>query len=357
MRYIGLDVHGKATVFCVLDDAGNKVETGSVPTTAPALTDLANRIAAGETLVAAQEVGTMCHFVHDVFTAAGVKILSFNAQQLRMIASSRKKTDKRDAFWIAKCLQTGMMPHPVYIPDGDIRRLRSQLTQRANLASEKRRWVLRARSHLRGVGIVVPKGISKIQRMLAEALEKTDGLDMHIVEALQLCARMINTLKNEIAALEAKIIAETKKIDPVQRLKTIPAVGDWIALYIYAWVGDIRRFRNARMLTSYAGLVPTVHQSGDTSRSGGITKAGSKGLRCILVQAGNLLLYRCTAADSLPLKEIALRVQAARARRKIAVVAAGRHILRIAFYVLRDATVYDPTRIRRGKPQEVQAAA
>lgn len=357
MRYIGLDVHGKATVFCVLDEAGNKVETGSVPTTAPALTDLANRFSAGETLVAAQEVGTMCHFVHDVFTTAGVKILSFNAAQLRMIASSRKKTDKRDSFWIAKCLQTGMMPHPVYIADGNIRQLRSQLAQRANLTGEKRRWILRARAHLRGVGIVVPKGISKIERMLAESLEKPDGLDVYIVEALQLCARMIKTLKCEIGALEAKLIAEAKQLEPVQRLKTIPAVGDWIALYIYAWVGDIRRFRNARMLTSYAGLVPTVHQSGDTSRSGGITKAGSKGLRCILVQAGNLLSSRVTAADAAPLKDIANRVHTARARRKIAVVAAGRHILRIAFYVLRDAIIYDPTRLRRGKPQEVHAAA
>ena len=53
-----------------------------------------------------QEVGRLCHFVHDTVTAAGVKILSFNAQHLRMIASSRKKTDHRDAYWIAKALQT-----------------------------------------------------------------------------------------------------------------------------------------------------------------------------------------------------------------------------------------------------------
>jgi hypothetical protein len=48
----------------------------------------------------------------------------------------------------------------------------------------------------------------------------------------------------------------------------------------------------------------------------------------------------------LPLKALPLRVQTSRGRRKIAVVAAARHILRIAYYVMRDGTTYDPTRIR-----------
>ena len=83
----------------------------------------------------------MSHFVHDAVTAAGAKILSFNAQQLRMIASSRKKTDKRDAWWIAKALSTGMMPHPVHIPASPVRRLRSLLAQRDAIRTERRRWL------------------------------------------------------------------------------------------------------------------------------------------------------------------------------------------------------------------------
>jgi hypothetical protein len=55
------------------------------------------RLGAEDELHCGQEVGTQSYFVHDVLTAAGVKLLSFNAQQLRVIASSRKKTDSRDA--------------------------------------------------------------------------------------------------------------------------------------------------------------------------------------------------------------------------------------------------------------------
>jgi hypothetical protein len=64
-------------------------------------------------------VGTLTYLVPDALTAAGTTILSFNAHQLRMIAASRKKTDRRDAYWIAKALQSGMYPHPVYVPTGE----------------------------------------------------------------------------------------------------------------------------------------------------------------------------------------------------------------------------------------------
>jgi transposase len=139
---------------------------------------------------------------------------------------------------------------------------------------------------------------------------------------------------------------KAKAIDAVQRLLTIPAVGERVALTVYAWVGDARRFRSSRELGSYAGLVPSVRQSGEKTLLGSITRAGSPELRRILVQAGHVLLFRCRSADAAPLKAIAERVQTARARRKIAVVAAGRHILRLAYYVLRDGTTYDPARLR-----------
>lgn len=146
MLHLGLDVHSGATVWCLLDGSGEVVERGKVPTTEPALTKLVKRLGEADDLVAAQEVGTMAYFVHDVLTGAGVKLWSFNAHQLRMIASSRKKTDKRDAYWLAKALQTGMTPHPVYIPTGQVRKLRMLLSQRDALNCEQKRWLFRAKT-------------------------------------------------------------------------------------------------------------------------------------------------------------------------------------------------------------------
>lgn len=78
---------------------------------------------------------------------------------------------------------------------------------------------------------------------------------------------------------------------------------------------------------------------------GHITGEGSPRLRAILVQAGQVLLWRCKSEDSLPLKALAQRVYTGRQKNKIAVVAAARFILRTAYYILRDGSTYDPRRL------------
>src|SRR5262249_50032497 len=105
------------------------------------------------------------------------------------------------------------------------------------------------------------------------------------------CAGQQANLRKEEATIDATIRREAKAIDAIRRLKTIPAggrVGGRSRSKLRS--GDVSRFPNARALTSYAGLVPSVHQSGETQRMGGITKLGSPSLRRVLVQAGHVLL-------------------------------------------------------------------
>ena len=356
MRYLGIDVHVKTSVWCLLDADGKLVERGQVPTTAPKLTALVQRLSAQQELLAGQEVGKLSHFVYDTLTAAGVQIVSFNAHQLRMICCSCKKTDERDSYWIAKALQTGMMPHPVYIPTGEVRILRSMLSQRQALVTERRRWLSRARSYLQAAGYKT-RITRSVPRLIESAISQPEGLDEHLAQSLDLCARMENSAALEQHRLEKELWERTKQNDAIQRLKTIPAVGDRVAVTLYAWIGDVSRFPNASELASYAGLVPSSWQSANVCRTGRITKQGTPQLRSVLVQAGHVLLWRCQSADSAPLKAVAQRVHTARARRKIAVVAAARHILRLAYYILRDGTRYDPTLLHSATKEVQQPAA
>ena len=59
MRYLGIDVHVKTSVWCLLDETGKVEERGKVPTTAPDLTALLKRLTQDDNLVAGQEVGKM----------------------------------------------------------------------------------------------------------------------------------------------------------------------------------------------------------------------------------------------------------------------------------------------------------
>jgi transposase len=352
MRYLGLDVHVKATVWCLLDATGMPVERGKMDTTVPELQGLIRRLGETEPVLVGQEVGKMAYLVHDTVTGTGTKILSFNAWHLRMIAASRKKTDRRDAYWIAKALQTGMTPTPVYLPTGEVRELRALLSRRQALSTERTRWLLRARSYLQAAGYPPPRAHRTVARLMAATLAQPDGIEEVLAQSLELCDRMQSAVSLELVRLDDSLHQYAQRIEAVQRLQTIPAIGERLALMLYAWIGDVTRFRSARELASYVGLVPSVHQSGTTERTGAITRMGSPQLRSGLVQAGHVLLWRCTREPTLPLKAIALRVQEGRGRRKIAVVAAARHILRIAYYVMRDGTSYDPKRLR--SPNDMQ---
>ena len=97
-------------------------------------------------------------------------------------------------------------------------------------------------------------------------------------------------------------------------------IGPLAETTLYAWMGDVRRFPNAKTLAAYAGLVPSVRQSGGVASYGEITKQGCGALRATLVHAAHgVLLYRCQTAEAAPLQAIGTRIRTSRGRRKIAV--------------------------------------
>jgi transposase len=71
----------------------------------------------------------------------------------------------------------------------------------------------------------------------------------------------------------------------VQLLVTIPGLGELLGLTIAAEIGEVARFQSARKLIGYAGLAPTIKQSGQSSWTGRISKAGSPTLRWAAIEA------------------------------------------------------------------------
>ena len=168
----------------LLDHSGEQVATGRSDTTFPALRDLATELRGRDELLAGQEVGGQAYLVHDAFADAGVPLQSFNAAHLRMIAASRRKTDKRDAYWIARSLQTGMTPHPVFLPTGELRELRRLLTRRRIVQRDRNRWQYRARATLRGLGQRARPGGFSLRKLMDRAMEHPDGVDTEVLNAL-----------------------------------------------------------------------------------------------------------------------------------------------------------------------------
>jgi len=96
---------------------------------------------------------------------------------------------------------------------------------------------------------------------------------------------VIDLLDTRIAPLEQELRPLARTDPRVVLLDTIPGVGDLLGLTLASEIGDVSRFASARKLIGYAGLSPKINQSGDRSRTGALSKAGSRTLRWAAVEA------------------------------------------------------------------------
>ncbi|MCK5617763.1 MAG: IS110 family transposase [Candidatus Krumholzibacteria bacterium] len=159
----------------------------------------------------------------------------------------------------------------------------ARLFQRRYLAPQKARRVGKRRL----VEILSKAAWGKFSEKKSEALwqcvENAPDLgwnpdDLLLEASVQLDE--LEALECQVERLDARIAELYTEIDPNQRLKQIPGLGEFLSAALTAHIGDVSRFPNTKALISYAGLAPRVKESaGHTKPGQGITKHGSPYLR------------------------------------------------------------------------------
>jgi hypothetical protein len=129
----------------------------------------------------------------------------------------------------------------------------------------------------------------------------------------------------QLTSMMAEIANQNEE---VTRLLQLPGFGVVTAVTVWAAIGDIHRFEDAQHLVGYAGLGTKVHDSGMTTRTGRITKAGRRDLRVVLIEAAQV------AANTHPHWKAELARLQPRLGRNKAIVAIARKLLVTAWYVL-----------------------
>ena len=156
--------------------------------------------------------------------------------------------------------------------------------------------------------------------------------------ALQELAGQIETCGQRIEAMEKEIFAWHKTNEASRNLATIPGIGPITASMLAATITDPSLFKNGRQMASWLGLVPRQNSSGGKDRLGGITKAGDRSLRRLLViGATSVIRYARTKApgDAAWLKGLLQRKPA-----RVVTVALANKMARIAWAVLNRGEVY-----------------
>lgn len=392
-RCCGLDVHKDTVVAClvVTGEAGSPgKETRSFGTMSGDIEALAEWLAsAGCSHVAMESTGVYWKPVYNLLEGA-FDLLLVNPAKIK--ALRRRKSDLKDAEWIADLLRHGLLVGS-FVPSKEQRELREITRYRASLVRERTAEVNRLAKVLEGANIKLSSVASSLQtvsarQMLEELVagrgdisaiadlakgrmrEKIPELERALAGRFEehqrfMVAEELAHLDYLEGAIERVSIQIAERMRPfeeaISHLDTIPGVGREVAQVIIAEIGnDMSRFPTEGHLSSWAGLAPNNQESAGKTRAGRAMK-GNKTLRSVLTQATHAAARSRKTYLAAQYHRLVPRLGKARAS-----VAVAHSILVIAYHLLRRNEDYlelgadyfqrrDPQKVRRAALRQLQA--
>jgi transposase len=205
-----------------------------------------------------------------------------DAAQIRASVVRQQKTDRRDAEHLLKLLLEGRFPR-LWVPSAKERDARQLLVHR----HQRVRMRTQVKNQLQALAL--GQGLQRKRRLWSKAgrqeLEKLNLLPF----AARRRAELLDTLdrlEKQIGELDQAVAAEAQRRPEAVCLMTHPGVGPNTALGMVLTLGPVDRFRRAKQVSSYLGLIPREHSSGGRQRLGHISKQGNALMRFLLVEAG-----------------------------------------------------------------------
>ncbi len=391
----GLDVHKRTVVACVLRSGPGGTVVQKVETFGTMTRDLealaAWLAAEGCTDVAMEATGAYWKPVSNVLEASeGFTLLVANAEHLRAVPG--RKTDVKDAAWLAELLRHGLL-RASCIPDRQQRERRELTRYRTALIRERAAEVNRLQQTLEAANIKLAAVLTDVtgvsgQRILAALTEgktdpeqladlahwrlqkKRDALEQAVVGKLEgalrfVVQRQLEHLRDLDRLIEQCDAEVAERLRPfaaeLARLRTIPGLGPRTAEVILAEVGpDLARFATAGHLAAWAGMCPGNRASGG-KRYPARARKGSPWLRAALAEAAWAASH--CKQGYLPAQ---FRRLAARRGKKRAIVAVGHSILVIVYHLLTRGTTFEdlgglyfderhPDRVRAAAVRRIEA--
>ena len=359
----GLDVHKKNVVACALTPEGKEIRTFSTMT--EDLIALGDWLKAkGCTHVAMESTASYWKPIYNLLELEGFHVMVLNAKHIKNVPG--RKTDVKDAEWIAGLLQHGLLQGS-YIPNREQRELRELIRYRRSMIDERAREINRIQKVLEGANIklssVTTDILGKSGRTMIEAMiqgqenpqalselakgklksKKTDlqkamhgFMGDHQKLMLETQLRHIDFLDEIIAKLDEEVKARMLPFEEdLELLDTIPGVGRRTAEQILAEAGtDMNQFPSAAHLCSWAGVAPGSNESAGKRKSGK-AKKGNQKLRSALVEAARAASRTKDTYLASQYHRIAARRGANRAA-----LAVAHSILTIVYHILKRRQPY-----------------
>jgi transposase len=332
--YAGLDVSLEASSVCVIDANGKIVREGKVASEPEALIAWFGSLGVSLTRIGL-EAGPLSQWLYAAMRTAGFAVELLETRHVRNAFKIMPvKTDRKDARGIAELMRLGWF-RPVHCKSMEAQETRALLTAR-KLVQKK---LLEVESSLRGIlrGFGLKVGKTTPVRFEARIKELVAGHpSLEVIAHAMLSVRAV--LRREFNGFEKRLRAMARCDTRARLLMSVPGVGVIVALTYACAIDDPSRFKSSKTVGAHFGLTPTRYQSGETDRTGRISKIGDNSVRAVLYEAAHVILTKavggCTA-----LKSWATRI-AKRAGMNKAKVALARKLAVIMHRMLADGTTF-----------------
>jgi transposase len=319
--YVGLDVHKKTVSYCVKLRDGRIVTEGVSPARRSDLLRWADSL--DRPWIGAMEATLFTGWIYDCLKPKAVDLKVAHPYLLRAIAASKKKNDKIDAKKIADALRADLLPECYMAPE-EIRELRRVLRFRNLLVRQAVKMKNKSSGLLMEVGAEYDKTKLHRKKYFSELLGRLEDVPPSVKRMLSISRSYVEMFhscqKQLVKALRTNPLIRER----VERLQTIPGVGELTALTWVLEVGDSARFGSVAQALSYCGLTSAQKESAGKTLRTPISKQRNRHLQTILIEAANL------APRFNP--QLQLREQA-RGNRNRATLAVARKIVAYMLYV------------------------
>ena len=349
MKTIGCDISDRDTHICVLDNDGQIVLRKKIKTTQKALNAFFGKIKPCTVVI---EVGTHSRWISELLKSKKHNTIIANPRMLKLIYNSKYKDDRMDAEKLARVARVDpKLLGPIEHRGQEQQLHLLQIKARDQSVQQRTATINAIRGWIKSFGFKLPQGgdanhfHKKVQQFLQQEVQ--DRAQADLLKQLQpILHPMIDLLEltTQAILLYDKRIEEIAKAHypVVHKLRQIDSVGPITALAFVLSIEKPERFKKARDVGAYLGLVPRRFESGQTKQNCGITKAGDRSLRCLLVNCAQRILG--PHGKDCDLKRFGERL-AERAGKKKAVVAVARKLAVLMLSLWKSGQAYQPLRV------------
>jgi transposase len=295
--------------------------------------------------IAIESVGNW-YWMVEAMEQAGHQPILVNPRKAKNLMGYYNKTDKLDAKGLAMLNRNGSLPE-VWIPPAELRDQRELSRMRMSLVAVRTKFKNRIQATLAKYAITID-AVSDIfgkqgREILGQALQELPPETRRSVEEQLI---LLDQVSGQIKEAEAHIREVVKVTPMMQLIKSLPGVGDILAIVIALEIGDIGRFGSAEQLASYSGTVPRISSSGGKTYMGRVRPDVNHYLKWAYIEAANCVALQQQKLAGRHVVELLKRVRKHKGYPKAA-VAVGRHLAEATYHMLKKKVPYQEPNLRR----------